>query len=436
MLGLLPPEDRILNGTYASSASLHNLLADNYVLGGVDVVRIELRGAEDAERREAQSLQAKYADDLKQLAAWCEEKGLMAEARQTLAVLGPHDPMKFYLPILPDDVAPAKLPEGASKDAEEWNAKLGKLRREQSAALYDLAKRIVRTRHAGLAMDLVLDAIRANPDNESLRRMLGYQKFQNQWHTIYEVKKYHAGMVWNDKFGWLPKSHVRRYEDGQRFFEGKWISAAEDAQRHADINSGWVVETEHYSIRTNHSIEAAVGLGLKLEDLYHLWEQMFIRYFASDADILELFDGRAKIQHAVPMQFKVVCFRDHNEYVNGLSADAEGRHLGGCVSGFGPDRVFLRRQRQRRPDDISRSHAPIVPRIAQGFAQRGAEGQFLDRGRHCHVHGIAQEGERLLRAGRFRRPAHGRRPIPVAPRPLLRATGTTDRLRHGKAAKR
>ena len=281
---------------------------------------LHCHAAEDAEQRESQSLQAKYADDLKQLAAWCEEKGLSAEARQTLAVLGPHDPMKFYLPILPEDVAPAKLPEGASKDAEEWSAKLGKLRREQSAALYDLAKRIVRTRHAGLAMDLVLDAIRANPDNESLRRMLGYQKFQNQWHTIYEVKKYHAGMVWNEKFGWLPKSHVRRYEDGQRFFDGKWISAAEDAQRHADINSGWVVETEHYSIRTNHSIEAAVALGSKLEDVYHLWEQMFIRYFASDADILELFDGRAKVQHAVPMQFKVVCFRDHDAYVNGLQA--------------------------------------------------------------------------------------------------------------------
>ena len=72
--------------------------------------------AEDEQERAAQSLQDKYADDIKQLATWCEEKGLKAEARQTLAVLGPHDPLKFYLPILPDDIGPAKLPEGASKD--------------------------------------------------------------------------------------------------------------------------------------------------------------------------------------------------------------------------------------------------------------------------------------------------------------------------------
>ena len=278
------------------------------------------RADDAAEQREAQKLRAKYADDLRQLAAWCEEKGLGAEARQTLAVLGPHDPMKFYLPILPEDVGPAKLPEDASKDVVEWDGRLTKLRHDQSAALYDLAKRTVRNRHAGLAMDLVLDAIRANPDNEAVRHMLGYQKFQNQWRTLYEVRKFHAGMVWNDKFGWLPKSHVRRYEEGQRLFEGKWISAAEDAQRHADINAGWVVETEHYSIRTNHSIEAGVALGSKLEDLYHLWEQMFIRYFTTEADILELFDGRAKIQHGVPMQLKVICFRDHDQYVHALQA--------------------------------------------------------------------------------------------------------------------
>ena len=56
-----------------------------------------------------------------------------------------------------------------------------------------MAQRAVRTHHAGLALDLVLDAVRANPDNESVRRLLGYQKFQNQWHTIYEVKKLQPG---------------------------------------------------------------------------------------------------------------------------------------------------------------------------------------------------------------------------------------------------
>lgn len=272
----------------------------------------------DELQRAAQNLQAKYADDLKQLAAWCEEKGLKEQARQTLAVLGPHDPVKYYVSILPDEVGPAKLPEGASPDVIEWDTRLSRLRRDQAAALNDLARRAVRSRHAGLALELVLDAVRANPDDESVRRILGYQKFQNQWHTLYEVKKLHAGMVWHDKFGWLLKSQVRRYENGQRFYEGKWISAAEDARLHGDIRSGWEIETEHYSIHTNHSIEAGVALGVKLEDLYRLWQQIFIRYFVSEADVIALFDGRARPQRTAATRHQIVCFRDREDYDRSL----------------------------------------------------------------------------------------------------------------------
>ena len=157
-----------------------------------------------------------------------------------------------------------------------------------------MARRAVRTGRAGLAFDLALAAIQANPDYEPARRLFGYQKFRDQWRTLYEVKKLRAGFVWSEKFGWLPKAHLRRYEEGQRYCDGRWISAAEDAERHRDIRSGWDVETEHYTIRTNHSIEAGVALGVKLERLDRLWQQMFIRYFASEADVVALFDGRPK----------------------------------------------------------------------------------------------------------------------------------------------
>jgi hypothetical protein len=265
-------------------------------------------------------LQAKYAADLKELAAWCEEKGLKEQASLTLNVLGPHDPLKFYIPILPVEVGPGKLPEGASLEITEWDARLSSLRREQSAALYDLARRAVRSRHPGLALELALDAIRANPDNESVRRLFGYQKYQGQWHTLYEIKKLRLGMVWHEKFGWLPKGHVRRYEEGQRYFDGKWISAAEDARRHRNIESGWDIETEHYSIRTNRSLEAAVALGTKLEGLYRVWQQIFVGYYASEADVISLFDDRDRSQRISPMQHQVVYFRDRKEYNRALRA--------------------------------------------------------------------------------------------------------------------
>jgi hypothetical protein len=267
--------------------------------------------------KQAEDLKAKYAADINELATWCEEKTLKVSARKTRAVLGPDDPLKFYVPVLPTDIGPAKPPDGASPEYVEWDQKLSKLRKDQSVALYDLARRAVRAKQPGLALELALEAIRANPDNESVRRLFGFQKYQNQWRTAYDAKKLRQGLVWNDKFGWLPKSHVKRYEQGQRFRNNKWISAADDVAAHRDIESGWLVETEHYSIHTDASQEAGVALGQKLEQLYLLWSQLFICYYASENDVIALFDGRARTQGPLA-RHQVVYFRDREEYLASL----------------------------------------------------------------------------------------------------------------------
>ena len=143
-----------------------------------------------------------------------------------------------------------------------------------------------------MAYRLALDAIKANPDHEAARRVFGYQKYQNQWHTPYEVLMLRSGMVWHDKFGWIEKANGPRYERGERLLGVSWIDAGNDAKLHAEITSGWDVETEHYRIRTNHSIEAAVALGVKLENLHRLWRQIFLGYYSSPANVEALFSGR------------------------------------------------------------------------------------------------------------------------------------------------
>ena len=265
----------------------------------------------------AQELKAKYAADLNQLAAWCDEKGLKEEARKTRNALGPHDPMKFYVPVLPVDVGPAKLPDNAVPDVVEWDQKLNRLRKDQSIALFDLARRAMRGKQPGLALESALDAIRANPDNESVRQLFGYQKYQKQWRTPYDANKLRQGLVWSDKFGWLKKPYVKRYDDGERFRNNKWITAEEDAAAHRNIDAGWEVETEHYAIRTDVSLEAGVALGQKLEQLYLLWSQLFIRYYATENDVMALFDGRAKTQPP-GRRHQVVFFRNRDEYLKSL----------------------------------------------------------------------------------------------------------------------
>ena len=192
--------------------------------------------------------------------------------------------------------------------------RFGRLRHGYAVAAYEIARHAVSTGRAALAFELVLAAVEADPDYEPVRRLLGYQKFRDQWRTFYEARKLRAGFVWSEKFGWLSKPFLRRYEDGQRHCDGRWITAAEDAKRHHDIRSGWTLETEHYAIRTDHSIEAAVALGVKLECLYRLWSEIFIRYYASEADVVSLFDGRNRPQSANVPRHNIVYLRDRNDY--------------------------------------------------------------------------------------------------------------------------
>jgi hypothetical protein len=272
--------------------------------------------AEDASQTAVQ-LQTKYEADLDQLAKSCEAKGLKEEARKTRQAIAPRDPLKFFLPVLPEAVGPPSLPEGASQEVVEWDAQLWKLRREQAASLYDLARKTEKAGHARAAFEMILAAIQADPNNEPVRRLLGYQKFHDQWRTPFEMRKQRLGQVWSDKFGWLLKTHLPRYEKGERFSDGRWISAEDDAKKHSDIRSGWDIDTEHYMIRTNQSIEAAVEMGVKLERLERLWRQLFIRYYASESDVAALFEGRYKLGFN-QRRHDVVLFNDREEYLHAL----------------------------------------------------------------------------------------------------------------------
>ena len=263
---------------------------------------------------------AKYAGQLADLAGWCDKHGLAEQAKKTRSWLTPHDPYRLYVIILPEAVGRPALPEDAPEDVVKWDARFAQLRREQANALENLARRTILAQRASLAFDLVMAALRENPDHDGIRRMLGYQKYRDQWHTQYEVANLRSGLVWHDKFGWLPRANVRRYEQGQRYAGGRWVSAEEDARLHREIQSGWVVETEHYQVRTNYGLEAGVQLGKKLERLYRVWKQLFIRYYATEEQVTALFGGRSRGRAISLPRHKVAYFRDRDDYVRHLRA--------------------------------------------------------------------------------------------------------------------
>jgi hypothetical protein len=287
-------------------------------------------GEKNELKQAAADLRSRYAADLESLAKWCEAAGLQAEAAKTRAVLAPSNPYKLYIPILPDAVgaldalktsagtsagasAKSKTAAANSAKAEEWLEKLKRLRQKQATATFELAQKAVQARRFNLAYSLAVATLRADPDHEDARKLFGFQNLDGRWRTAYEVKKLRAGNVWSEQFGWLPKERLERYQNGERYNGGRWITAEQDAARHRDIRNGWEIETEHYAIRSNHSIEAAVAFGEKLERLYRLWRHLFIRYYATDADVAAWFKGRS-LPSPSTARCKVWLFPDRGAY--------------------------------------------------------------------------------------------------------------------------
>jgi hypothetical protein len=360
----------------------------------------------------ARDLRSRYADELEALAKWCDAAGLAEEARKTRAWLRPRDPNKLYVAVLPRKMGREELPDDAPADLVEWDSRLARLQRDQAADLYDLARRAIRAHRASLAFDLVLAALRENPDHEPIRRLLGYQPYGGQWHTLYEVRKLRAGQLWHERFGWILKSHVPRYEAGQRYYRGRWITAQQDAELHRDIQLGWDVETEHYTIRTNHSIEAAVQLSRELEQLYRVWKQLFARYYLTEAQVAALFTGRARGRPAPRTQHHVVYFKSREEYNQALRSAFPniGISIGIYVEDTGHDRrgraYFFAGEDvdfyHEATHQLFHESRPVAPAVGGKHNSWIVEGvalymESLREEDGCHVLG-GFEGERMLAA--------------------------------------
>jgi hypothetical protein len=122
--------------------------------------------------------------------------------------------------------------------------------------------------------------------------------------------------LWHERFGWLPKDHVERYERGERYSQGRWLSAEQEASLRGDVKRGWRVESTHYVVTTNHSLEEGLRLSQQLETLYSIWQQVFAAYATDEAELRRRLAGNAP--RGARKQHQVVYFRNREEYGNRL----------------------------------------------------------------------------------------------------------------------
>ncbi len=263
-----------------------------------------------------QQLDGVYAAQLGELAAWCDANSLAIQADFTRKWLPKRDPTMIYVFVLPDSGAPpAKLVD--SEATQQWWTKFIELRTGQADKLFELAQSAATAKQPAAAFELVRETVRENPDHAAARKILGFEKYQDGWKTLESVRRLKDGQVWSDSFGWLPADQLPRYEKGMRYYRGNWIDKEEDARLHSNIKNGWHVETDHYAVTTNHSLEEGARLAGRLETLHDVWRQVFLPYYATAADVERWF-ADAAIPAAPHKLHQVVYFRDKEQYVDAL----------------------------------------------------------------------------------------------------------------------
>lgn len=204
------------------------------------------------------------------------------------------DELKLYLPPLPGRTDEARA-------AESFKAAIASAHRN----------------HASMAYRSVFEALHFDADYEPARRLLGYVRYRDQWQTPFEVRQLSAGKVWSPRFGWLPQDHLERYENGERFYRGRWMTAEQESKLRTSINQGWRVESENYSVLTNDSLESGVQLSQRLERLHVVWMQLFAGYVLDQPELVRRFDGKPPRGRGIK-QHEVVYYRSRAEYNDAL----------------------------------------------------------------------------------------------------------------------
>lgn len=273
--------------------------------------RVGLAAESVIERHAA--LVADYRGRLEELAKWCDEQKLEPQAAATRAWLPKPEPVTLAIPILPA-TADWGPPADASPSMRQWHERFRQLREAEANSLFDLAKQALAEHRPSLTVQWLAATARENPDHAQARRILGYQSSGGVWRTAYEAGKARVGQIWHEQFGWLPQDRVARYEAGERYELGHWLKAADDARRHADIAHGWDIDTEHYHVRTDHSLAEGVRLATRLERLYRAWQQVFGSYWAGEAELRRAFAG-GTLEPRRTTRHQIIYFRDRDEYV-------------------------------------------------------------------------------------------------------------------------
>jgi hypothetical protein len=207
-----------------------------------------------------------------------------------------------------------------------YNAPAGELpalNPEAAANAFARAREAIGAGDVSGAFQHACAAVTLDPNHADARRLLGYQRIGDAWAGGYAQKMLDSDFAWRAEYGWIKAADVAKYDEGKRPYGGTWISATEDARKHAKVSRGWAVRTDHFLIMTNLDRAAGVTLAMRLETDYQLWRQLFGEFAATTEELQGRLDGKETSGYR-RKPFRVIYHRDRGDYIDELKARQPG----------------------------------------------------------------------------------------------------------------
>ena len=261
-----------------------------------------------------QELHSKFVSDLEAVAISCDQgqlDSLAAEVRK----LGSPSESQGSLDTLPVHVQP-DIPTNLPPAENAVRIRLRKLQMDYALNLYALSRKAVKEQHTSLAFQLISEVLVHNPDHPQARGLLGYKRVGNEWMTPFAIEKKSKKEVWHEDFGWIESKQIPRYENGERYYNGNWITAQREETIRSDFKNAWEVKTEHFFVKTNHSQQKGVRLAVAVEAFHRYFMREFAGFFKTRQQLDKLFTGGASPSDE--SQYKIYHFRKRQEFVDTL----------------------------------------------------------------------------------------------------------------------
>lgn len=269
--------------------------------------------------QQRQDLLAKFYSELDSLIRYCELQNLAKDADIVRAWKKPVRGRDLLSQSLPETVLP-ELPNELSEAERVWRVQLRHQRKKIGQDLYLLSRRLINAGEASAAWHALREVAWYDSDNERARSILGFERSGDRWVTPFEAQMIKEKLVWHDRYGWLPASSVDRYNAGERLFGTRWITADRETAIRQNFAHAWEVETDHFLVRTNVSLEKGVEIAKNLEDYYSFFRRTYPEFFNSPEVLKRLFEGGAR-RASQREPFEVHFYRTRDEYMKKLLKD-------------------------------------------------------------------------------------------------------------------